>query len=508
MKLHDGFPIVLTADQTLMAPYDLLLDGMLVANQTTTTPWPLIKALMVPRTRSPGVRARVAPFGLRRIEAALVAGGVSADDVAIVGRDRLPEAIGRATRIVGVTTGDPTGLGMNTTTVTAIAGGSGMPPAAFARLMRTVCRSIDATDTRPVIIAGGPGAWQLARNRDVAEHFGIDHVVTGYAEGNVAEIFRTILQNGEVARVTAGEPVDAADLPRVRGASTMGVVEISRGCGLGCSFCTIARVPMQHVPEETILADAQTNIENGNANISVISEDLFRYGADGVRTKPEALISLLSRLRQLDGVGIIQTDHANIVSVEQYTGEELADVHRLLTGKTGQRFPWVNLGIETASGRLLRANGCAAKMGTHADDEWPGVCAEQLRRLCRAGFLPMASLIVGLPGETPADVENTLGFVESLADEHVTIFPEFCAPIDGAPPVTSKDLTPLHWRLIRACYRLNFKWAPRMYWDSQRASGVGLARRCLIQALGCGQTALWRGLFAWHSARSRSAHAR
>lgn len=505
---HDGFPIVLTADETLMAPYNLLLDGMLVASQTTTTPWPVVKALMVPPARPRGVRARVAPFGLRRIEAALIAGGFNADDVAIVGRGRLAEAIGPSTRIVGVATGDPTGLGMHTTTTTAIAGGHGVPPAAFARLMRTVRRLIDTTDTRPVVVAGGPGAWQLARDRDVAAGFGIDHVVTGYAEGNVADIFRTILVGGEVAAVAAGESVDAAHLPPVRGASTMGVVEISRGCGLGCSFCTIANVPMQHVPEQTILADARTNIENGNANICVISEDLFRYGGDGVRTKPEALISLLSRLREIGGAGLIQTDHANIISVEQYADAELAEVHRLMTGDTGQRFPWVNLGIETASGRLLRANGGAGKMSQHADDEWPSVCAEQLQRLCRAGFLPMASIVVGLPGETPDDVEATLRWVDSLAAERVTVFPELCAPIDGTPPVTLKDLTPLHWRLIRACYRLDFKWVPKLYADSQRASGVGLGRRCLIQTLGLGQTALWRGLFAWHSARSRSSHAR
>ena len=508
MKPHDGFPIVLTADPTLMAPYPLLLDGMLVASQTTTTPWPLVKALMVPRSHSSGVRAGVAPLGLRRIEAALLAGGFSAGDVAVVTPGRLAEAVGPATRVVGATTGDPTGLGMHTTTTRAIAGGVGMPAAAFASLMRTVRRAISAAGTRPAVVAGGPGAWQLAGDPDAADRLGIDHVITGYAEGNVADVFRSILQGEDVARVVAGAPVDAAQAPPIAGASTMGIVEISRGCGLGCSFCTIARVPMQHLPEETILADARTNIEGGNDNICAISEDLFRYGADGARAKPEALLALLSRLRALDGVGLIQTDHANVVSIEQYADADLADVRRLLVGSTGQRFPWVNIGVETASGRLLRANGCAAKMGPHADAEWPGVCAEQVRRLCRAGFLPMVSIIVGLPGETPADVEETLAWVESLAGEPVAVFPELHAPVDGATPVASNDLTPLHWRLIRACYRLNFKWVPRMYWDSQRASGVGLPKRCLIQALGLGQTALWKALFAWRSSRSQSAHGR
>ncbi|MFH1730356.1 MAG: hypothetical protein ABIF82_01745 [Planctomycetota bacterium] len=503
MKPRDGFKIVLAADRTLTADYAILLDAMLACSQTTAAPLALIKALMLPKARVSGVRAKVAPLGLRRIEAALAEGGFGADEVAVVEQGRLREAIGPATRIVGVATGEPTGRGMNTTTMTAIAGGEGVPAAMFDDLMRAVRRAIRHCRPRPAVVVGGPGAWQLAGDRDSAGRLGIDHVVTGYAEGNVADLFRSIARGDDLPDATTGEAVGAAHIPRILGASAMGVVEISRGCGLGCPFCTIARTPMQHLPEDTILADAKTNVASGNANICAISEDLFRYGADGSRTRPEALISLLSRLRQIGGVGIIQTDHANIVSVEQYTGEQLGRVRRLMVGGSGQRHPWVNLGIETASAALLKANGCGPKMGPHTGDEWPGFCADQLRRLCRAGFLPMASIVIGLPGETADDTLRTLAWVESLAGERITIFPELYAPIDGGPPVAAGDLSKLHWRLIRACYKFNFKWVPRMYWDGQRAAGVGLPRRCLIQALGCGQTLLWKALLARHSRRSR-----
>ncbi len=68
--MRDGFPIVLTADRTLTADYALLFDGMLAASQTTTAPPALFGRLLMPHRGGTGIRATVAPLGLRRTEAA------------------------------------------------------------------------------------------------------------------------------------------------------------------------------------------------------------------------------------------------------------------------------------------------------------------------------------------------------------------------------------------------------------------------------------------------------
>ncbi len=505
MTPRDGFPIVLTADETLTADYELLLDGMLASSQTTTTPWPLLRALMLPRARGDGARAKVAPLGLRRIEAALAGGGFGRDEVAVVAPHRLRDAIGPATRIVGVAAGDPLGLGMHTTTVAAIAGGQGAPTARFQKLLRSVRRAADQRGAQCTVIVGGTGAWQLAPDEAALGRLGIDHVVVGCAEANAADVFRSLVNGDELPAVVPGESAGVASVPLIVGASTMGVVEASRGCGLGCRFCTMAETPMRHLPAETILADAATNIAGGRRHICVLSEDLFRYGGAGLRVEPGAVIALLSRLREIDGLGLIQADHANVISIESYTDAQLARLRDLMAGSTGQRHPWVNVGVETASGALLASNGGATKMGPHGPDEWPEVAAAQVGRLVRAGFLPMVSVIVGLPGETDADVERTLAWVESFRTERVAVSPLFYAPIDGRPPVTARDLSPLQWRLVRTCYRSNFKWIPRLYWDSQRAAGICPVRRCLLQVLGRGQAIWWSALMALRSRRGRGA---
>ena len=203
----------------------------------------------------------------------------------------------------------------------------------------------------------------------------------------------------------------------------------------------------------------------------------------------------------MPGLRLIQIDHTNVVSVAQFGDGELAAVHRLLVGDNRHDYLWVNVGVETASGRLLRANGGAAKMG-RAGDDWGELCDTHLRRLCRAGFFPMVSLLLGLPGETELDIRRTLNWVRSLQSERISVFPVLYAPIDGASPVRAQDLTRVHWELIRTCYRLNFRWLPRMYWDNQCGAGVPLAKRLLLQMLGRGQVAQWQALFAWHARRA------
>ncbi len=307
-----------------------------------------------------------------------------------------------------------------------------------------------------------------------------------------------------VQPVLEGVGVCADEIPPIQAASTMGVVEISRGCGLGCEFCTLATEKMGHIPVSTIVQDAKTNLAAGNTSISLLSEDFFRYGATGMQCSPADAIGLLKTLRSIPDLRLLQVDHANIVSIMQYSDAQLQRVAELLTGGNLRGCPWVNVGVETASGRLLGENGGAPKMAGIAPERWGDECAVQLRRLAAAGFIPMASIVAGLPGETPDDVRQTLNWVKSLRDEGVTIFPVLFAPVGDEKPVAPPNLTRLHWQIIRESYRLNFRWMPRIYWGNQTAAGVGFPKRAILQLLGKGQVLRW-SLALWAHARKARA---
>ncbi len=492
-----GVPVVMTADRTLMADHRTIFGGMVATSQTTTVPRLLMDHLLAPRARLP-----IAPLGLRRIEAALLSDGFAESEVAVVEAERVEDVVGPDTRIIAVSAGEACGLGMNSTTMTAITGGEIYPRHLVRELMRRIGRLRDNAPDAKVIL-GGPGAWQLVADDGLRADLGVDHVVSGQAEGNAARIFHQVIEADDLPTVIAGEAVDVVDIPAIRGASAMGVVELSRGCGLGCSYCVMGRERMAHLPEDTILADVRTNLAAGMTSVGAISEDILRYGGDGVRPDPERLLALLGRMRQIDGLGLIQTDHANVISVEAWSDEQLRDLRALMVGETGARYPWMNLGVESASGDLLAQSG-SAKLGGVSPSEWGEFAAEQLRRLIRAGFMPMASLMMCLPGETEAHVRRTLDWVESLSGEPLMVFPVLHAPIDGSYAATRADLTSTHWRLVQRCYDFNFREVPRMFRDGQTAAGVPVGRRLALQALGYGQVALWSALFAWRGWRAEA----
>jgi radical SAM superfamily enzyme YgiQ (UPF0313 family) len=252
---------------------------------------------------------------------------------------------------------------------------------------------------------------------------------------------------------------------------------------------------MGHLPVETILADVATNLRAGVRNISLGSEDIFRYGAGpGERVAPGRLIDLLRRVRELDGVRTLAIDHANIASVAQFSDAELAEVQRLVSGGPGQ-LVWMNLGVETASGRLLAANGGAVKMKPFSPEEWGEVCLAQVRRLCRHGFLPMASLVIGLPGETAEDTERTLEWVESLSAERVSVVPVFHTAVTAhGGRIAAGEVTRRQWEVFDRALGLTFRWMPGLYWQHHGAAGAAMWRRVLMQVFGRFYAPTWKFL--------------
>ena len=472
---------VLTADRTLMGDYRVLFDGMVSSSQTTATPAVAMRWFISRRMPAINGRASRAPMGLRRIEAALLAAGVRSEDVCIVAPEDLHKVIGPRTRVVGVSSGDPLGRGMNDGTMRGLAGGRMHIEVWFARMMQRLKRIREKRDFR--VLFGGPGAWQLVADPARAAEMGIDTIFSGYGERDAADVFRRLADGDAVEPIIEGATPAAEEIPPIVGPTNMGVVEVSRGCGWGCSFCTMAREPMIHLPVDTILSDVKTNVRGGVDSVSLVSEDLFRYGSTGSRPNADALLAMLDAVRRTPGLRLMQTDHANVASTMGLTDAELKAVHDTMVRGVRHEHLWVNIGVESAAGELVEANQGLAKIAPFSVEDWGRVCHEAMVRLIEAGFLPMVSLIFGLPGETQEHVRRTLRWVNRFADKRLMIFPLFYEPLAaGERPFGIHDMTRLHWRLLRTCYALNFRWGPRMYQDNLRGAGASWSRRAMLRA--------------------------
>lgn len=492
--------VVLVADRTLSANYKVLFEGIFATMQTTHVPEVVMRTLLSP---SVGVdedgRARTAPLGLRRVEASLLAEtGLTEQDVVCTTPEYLPHLIGPWTRLVAVSSSDPLGQGMSNTTTRNFWSGELYTRYWTRGMLEYLLKAKEQYGF--AVVGGGGGAWQWKLYSDEVADRCLDVVFEGYFEQEGPALFERILNNEYTGGRYVQQTQTAAEMIQpIRGASLMGVVELSRGCGRGCSFCSIARKGMGHLPADLICADLETNVRCGRGSVVSGSEDFFRYGAKGLKPDFERLRELLVRMREVKGLSFMQIDHANVTSIAQLSDEELREIRRLLSWEMDSKYLWVNMGAESANGYLVAASA-AGKVAPFRPDDWEEMLYTTARRMSRNGYFGVFSLILGMPGETGADVEKTLKFAKFLETQDAVVFPVFYEPyqareIEEGKRFSLETMRLDHLELYRTCYEINFRKVPKLFADNQRCGGVPWAKRTLLQVLGKAETRAWRSAF-------------
>lgn len=496
---HPRPAVILLADRTLSAGYSILFEGIFATMQTSQVPELLMRKFLSPAVPADSQgRAFTVPLGVRRIESSLrSAAGLKADDVLCTTPERLPDLLGPWVKLVLFSSSDPLGHGMSNTTTSTFWKGE-LYTRRWTRETLLFLKKYKKKHGFRVVF-GGAGAWQFGAYPDEAAGLGVDIIYEGYFEEAGPELIMDLLADRPSDSYISAGGTGIDRVQPICGASMMGIIELSRGCGRGCRFCSMSKNPMKHLPPDTIMADLETNLSAGLKSVVSGSEDFFRYGAKSARPDFNALSDLLTRMKQLKGLSFMQIDHANVTSVLQLEEQELKEIRRLLTWEKPVKYLWVNMGVESANGRLVAANS-PGKIAPFSPDDWADMVREAVNKMTLTGFFPVISIILGLPGEEPSDVRETLNLVKEMESREAVVFPIFYEPviteeIDSGKGFSVKDMRSDHLELYRTCYEINFKRIPRLMWDNQYAGGVPWLKRAALQVMGRAEIFNWRMAF-------------
>ncbi|MGC9071257.1 MAG: B12-binding domain-containing radical SAM protein [Acidilobus sp.] len=425
-----GYRVVLTSEGATAS--DTL--GSTLAGFVSALPDSYIRSFIARtyfRVRSKGGRALRAPYGLAKVEASLLAKGVvSRDEVVIANPYELDKVIGPETRVLGIYVMDPLGLSFGSGVTYWILRLAGLPYRGTPFIARSFLDVISHPAVRAhrfhlKIVVGGPATWQLT---DTGFHrkLGITLVYEGEFEGLGPTVFRRLLAGEGLPPFISAPPARIEDIATIVTPANGGLVEVSRGCGRGCTFCTptlsgaIKSLPFEgHIDKEI-----RVNIEVGDVkDINLHSEEFFRYGARGVDPDPEKVINLTRKayglVKSYGDDYTISTDFTTAAVVVQ--APKLVEEVAQYINEGGRR-TFIEMGIETGSPRLIRRL-MPGKPLPFRPEQYPEVVEQGIGILNDNGWVVVGTMIINLPGETDDDVEKDLELLDRIRKLRVITFP-------------------------------------------------------------------------------------
>lgn len=449
-----GKKIVLTSDRTMMSSYHGgVLLGFASIVPVRVIPDPIFNHLFCPPVDAAADGSAVlAPCGMRKVEAALLESGFNREDVMVAHPDHLDMAIGPDTEVVGITHDDPLGKIARLEVEEMIRKG---PPHNRSKFLALINHPL-IKEHKPKVVVGGNGAWELVGEEAAAA---VDHIYMGEGESDFPRICRSIMAGDELPRVIHGTAVPGEDIPVNRGATIGGIVEIGRGCWRGCSFCSPSMRTMRYRPISRILDDVKINMSQGQRDVLLHAEDVFTYGSKSMEINEEMILELFTRVKVL-GPRTIDVSHLSLANVYHHQNL-LREISRIVGVGSDQSHMSAWVGIETGSCDVLKRH--MPKKALPADPEnWIQIVQDSYRLFEEESWLPVASLVLGLPGERPEDVIKTIELVESLKDYTGLMLPLFHTPMSqtrlGAVRGMGKEgALPEHWELVGLCLEYNLR---------------------------------------------------
>jgi len=171
---------------------------------------------------------------------------------------------------------------------------------------------------------------------------------------------------------------------------------VQEGCDKFCAFCVVPYTRGAEVsrPADRIIREAQELVEAGVKEITLLGQNVNAYHGH-----ESGLAGLIWALDKVDGLERIRftTSHPNDMD------DALIEAH----GTCEKLMPYLHLPVQSGSDRILKAMN-----RKHTRDEYFRLI-ERIRA-ARPDLLLSGDFIVGFPGETDDDFEDTMDLIRTL----------------------------------------------------------------------------------------------
>lgn len=184
-------------------------------------------------------------------------------------------------------------------------------------------------------------------------------------------------------------------------------LKISEGCDRPCSFCAIPLMRGGHVsrPMEELVKEAKNLARNGTRELLLIAQDATYYGLD--LYKKRNLAELLEKLAQVEGIGWIRLHYAFPAGFPLDVLDVMASHPNICK--------YLDIPLQHGSTNMLKL----MRRGITREK------TEELLHTIREkvpGIAIRTTLIAGHPGETDADFDEMMGFVERSRFDRLGVF--------------------------------------------------------------------------------------
>ena len=222
------------------------------------------------------------------------------------------------------------------------------------------------------------------------------------------------------------EKFDSLPAPRADGPSAF--VSIMEGCSKYCSFCVVPYTRGEEVsrPFDDLIAEVVALAEQGVREITLLGQNVNAYRGDMHDGEIADLGLLITWIAAIDGIDRIRYTTSHPLEMNDSLIAAYADVPELVGH--------LHLPVQSGSDRVL-----ALMKRNHTALEYRSI----IRRLreARPGISISSDFIVGFPGETDADFEDTMALIEAVGFDHSFSF--IYSPRPGTPAAEMPDDVPL-----------------------------------------------------------------